>query len=62
MRSGCKQVMRVLDCERCISIGINLNIAKFLQYAGAVMIFKLAFQVYVCVGENAYMQVNMQER
>ena len=38
VRSGCKRVMRVLQCERCFSIRIDLNIPKSLQYAGAVMI------------------------
>ena len=42
VRSGCKRVMQVLECERCFSIRINLNILKFLQYAGAVMIFKIS--------------------
>ena len=28
--------------KRCFSIRIDLNIPKFLQYAGAVMIFKIS--------------------
>ena len=58
VRSGCKRVMRVLECERCFSIRIDLNIPKFLQYAGAVMIFKISIPS-ICIGENAYMLVNM---
>ena len=60
-RSGCKRVMQALECERCISIRIDLNIPKFLQYAGAMMIFKISI-FSICIGENAYMLVNMQER
>ena len=39
VRSGCKRVMQVLECERCISVRIDFNIPKLLQYAGAVMVF-----------------------
>jgi hypothetical protein len=58
VRSGCKRVMRVLEYERCFSIRIDLNIRKFLQYAGATMIFKISIQS-ICMGQNAYMLVNM---
>lgn len=58
MRSGCKRVMQVLECERCISIRIDLNIPKFLQYAGAVMIFKISIPS-IYRGEVAYMLVNI---
>jgi hypothetical protein len=58
VRSGCKQEMQVLECERRISIRIDLNILKFLQYAGAVMIFKISI-LSICIDENAYMLVNM---
>ena len=58
MKSGCKRVTRVLEYEGCFSIRINLNIRKFLQYAGATMIFKISI-LSICMGENAYMLVNM---
>ena len=61
VRSGYKRVMQVLECERCFSIRINLNIPKFLQYAGAVTILKVSI-LSIRIVENAYMLVNMQER
>ena len=57
-RSGCKRVMQVLERERCISIRIDLNIHRFLQYAGAVIIFKISI-LSIYISENAYMLVNM---
>ena len=48
--------------KRCFSIRIDLNISKFLQYAGAVGDFQDKYSEYTCKSENAYMLVNMQER
>jgi hypothetical protein len=48
VRSGCKPVMQVLEYKRCFSIRIDLNIPKFLQYAGAMIIFKISI-LSICI-------------